>query len=265
MKHLLIVLLPFAVTLSGCTSNNETSDSGSADQQAMENAPANGFDITNSSPEAIKLADDVMNAMGGRKNWDNLRGISWNFFGSRKLYWDKWTGDVRIKYLKEDREAIININTDEGRVMITGEEITHPDSLKKYLKQAKGAWINDSYWLCMPFKLKDTGVTLGYVGSDTTQDGRNAYVLSLKFEDVGVTPENYYQVWVDVETKFVSQWAYYKQESQAEPNFIMPWKDYKDFTGVMLSGNRGERQLTEIQKHDGFPETFFKDFSPIGI
>jgi len=264
MKNLLILLLPLAVAISGCSSNNE-SNSSSDDQEFVENPPAEGFDVANSSPEAIKIADDVMNAMGGRKNWDNLRGISWNFFGSRKLYWDKWTGDVRIKYLREDREAIININTDEGRVMMNGEEITQPDSLKKYLRLAKGAWINDSYWLCMPFKLKDTGVTLAYIGSDTTQDGRDAYMLAMKFEDVGFTPENYYEIWVDTETKLVSQWAYYKEESQSDPNFIMPWAEYKDFNGVMLSGNRGERELTEIQNHDSFPETFFKDFSPISI
>ncbi|MDA0193480.1 MAG: hypothetical protein O2887_02060 [Bacteroidetes bacterium] len=264
MKNLFILMLPLVVAVSGCSSNTE-STKGSEDTEIVENLPAEGFDVANSSPEAIKIADDVMNAMGGRKNWDNLRGISWNFFGNRKLFWDKWTGDVRIKYLKEDREAIININTDQGRVMLKGEEITQPDSLNKYLRQAKGAWINDSYWLCMPFKLKDSGVTLQFIDSDTTQDGREAYLLSLRFKDVGFTPENYYEIWVDAETKLISQWAYYKQETQDDPNFIMPWREYKDFNGVMLSGNRGEREITEIQRHDSFPETFFNDFSPVGI
>ncbi len=264
MKNLLILMLPLAVVVSGCSPNSKSTKAGE-DAEIVENLPAEGFDITNSSPEAIKIADDVMNAMGGRKNWDNLRCISWNFFGNRKLYWDKWTGDVRIKYLKEDREAIININTDQGRVMMKGEEITHPDSLNKYLRQAKGSWINDSYWLCMPFKLKDSGVTLEYIDSDTTQDGRDAYILSLRFKDVGFTPQNYYEIWVDSETKLVSQWAFYREESQDDPNFIMPWREYKDFNGVMLSGNRGARELTEIQRHDSFPETFFSDFSPIGI
>ena len=259
--YLLIIILA-----TSCQSNNEKTKTTLDNEVALvENPAADGFNIEQSDPVAIKIADDVMMAQGGRKNWDDTRFISWNFFGARKLYWDKHTGDVRVKYLREDMEAIVNINTEKGRVMKGGEELTHSDSLNKYLTRAKNVWINDSYWLVMPFKLKDSGVTLSYIDEDTTMDGRQAYLLDLKFEGVGVTPQNYYQVWVDSETKLVSQWAYYREATQEEPNFVMPWKDYKDFGKIKLSGDRGERQVTEIQVHDSLPETFFTGFSPISI
>lgn len=258
------LLIIFAIT--ACQSNKEKVDTTSTAETALvENPAAEGFNLQSSDPTAIKIADDVMSALGGRNNWDNTRCLSWNFFGARKLYWDKLSGDVRIKYLRSDMEAIVNINTGEGRIMKDGVEMTDTDSLQKYLKRAKGAWINDSYWLVMPYKLKDSGVTLRFIDEDSTMDGRRAYLLDLNFEDVGVTPENYYQVWVDLETKLVSQWAYYKEATQDEPNFVMPWKEYKDFGKIKLSGNRGERQLTDIQVHESFPETFFSDFSPMGI
>jgi len=265
MKHLTIYLLALLLVY-GCQPKKEAIDTtNSVEIELDENAAAEGFDLENSDPTAIKIADDVMTAMGGRKNWDATRYISWNFFDARKLYWDKMTGDVRIKYLKEDMEAIVNINSGEGMVKRNGEELTNVDSLQKYLTNAKSVWINDSYWLVMPFKLKDSGVTLRYIDVDTTMDGREAYLLDLKFANVGDTPQNYYQVWVDTETKFVSQWAFYREVAQPEPNFVMPWMDYKDFGGIKLSGNRGERQLTEIQVHESLPETLFKGFSPINI
>ena len=73
-------------------------DNGSSEntQEPYGNPPAEGFNLEGSDPEAIEVADQVMEAMGGREAWDNTRHIAWNFFGSRDLVWDKWTGDVRI-------------------------------------------------------------------------------------------------------------------------------------------------------------------------
>ena len=43
----------------------------------------------------------------------------------------------------------------------------------------------------MPFKLKNSGVTLKYLGDTTaTKDGKPADVLQLTFEGMGVTPDN---------------------------------------------------------------------------
>ncbi|MEQ9423585.1 MAG: hypothetical protein RJQ09_04145 [Cyclobacteriaceae bacterium] len=265
MQKLTPLILSFLIVTS-CSPQKETAvDTSSEAIEIEDNPPAEGFNIEGSDPQAIKIADDVMTAMGGRKAWDNLRGISWNFFDYRKLYWDKWTGNVRVEYLKEDREAIVNINSGEGKVLMNGAEVSNPDSLAKYLDQAKSAWINDAYWLVMPFKLKDSGVTLQFIDSDTTMDGKDAYLLSLKFKDVGVTPDNYYEIWVDSESKLISQWAYYQSIENDTPRFTMPWKSYKDFKGVKLSGDRGERQITEIKVYESFPETFFTDFSPVNI
>ncbi len=265
MKNLLLILVSLAL-FTGCDQGKNSSETTTVSEEELNKNPAaEGFNWERSNPQAIKIADDVMEAMGGRKNWDETRFISWNFFDVRKLWWDKWTGDVRVKYLRNDMEAMVNINTGKGRVVKDGEEMTNPDSLTLYLNRAKSAWINDSYWLVMPFKLKDSGVTLNYIDVDTTMDGRQAYLLDLKFEGVGDTPQNYYQVWVDTDSRLVSQWAFYREITQEEPNFVMPWKDYKDFGGIKLSGNRGERSLTEIQVHESLPDNFFQDFSTTNI
>ncbi len=231
--------------------------------QKSANPAAKGFNAAGSDAKAIALADAAMDAMGGRKNWDNTRYITWNFFGNRRLTWDKWTGDARVENLKNDQTVLLNVNNDKGRVMKNGEEITQPDSVAKYVKQAKSAWINDSYWLVMPYKLKDSGVTLKYLGEDKTEDGAAAEKIQMTFENVGDTPQNKYHVWLSPESKMVTQWAYFSKAENEKPNFTMPWKSYQSHGKVMLSGDRGQRQLTDIQVFDKLPKSVFESFDKV--
>jgi len=227
---------------------------------AQKNLPAAGFDEVGSDAKAIEIADEVMQSMGGRKNWDNTRYIAWNFFGARKLVWDKWTGNVRVDNLRNDQTVLLNINTDKGRIFKNGQELTAPDSVTKYVKSGKSAWINDSYWLLMPFKLKDSGVTLKYLGEDKTKDSVMANVLQLTFKGVGNTPDNKYKVWVKKTDPMVWQWAYFAKYDAEKPNFMLPWTSYQKHGKIMLSGERGDRDLTEIMVFDKLPESIFNDF-----
>lgn len=224
---------------------------------AETNPPADGFDAEGSDPEAIAIADEVMEAMGGRAAWDSTRYISWNFFGRRSLLWDKQTGNVKINVPGDSAIYLINIQEDTGRVALRGEEVTQADSLAKYVEQGKKIWVNDSYWLVMPYKLKDSGVTLTYAGEDSTQSGEAADVLELRFQNVGFTPQNKYQVYVTKDDKLVKQWAYFSEASLDSPNFITPWEDYQQYSGILLSGNRGQRGLNDISVSDSVPEDAF--------
>ncbi|MPR33361.1 DUF6503 family protein [Salmonirosea aquatica] len=247
-KHFLFIAL-FVGVFCGCTTAQKSS-----------NPAAEGFNLAGSDPQAIALADEAMKAMGGRKNWDNTHFITWNFFGNRRLVWDKWTGDVRVDNLKNDQTVLLNINTDKGRVMKNGQEITQPDSVAKYVKQGKSAWINDAYWLVMPYKLKDSGVTLKYIGEDKTEDGTAAEKIQMTFDGVGDTPQNKYYVWFNPDSHLVTQWAYYAKADNEKPNFVLPWKTYKPYGKIMLSGDRGQRQLTDIQVFDKLPKSVFESF-----
>jgi len=245
MNRFLNFIVPLLIILSAC----ETSRNG--------NPPAPGFNQTGSDEKAIEIADKVMEAMGGRKAWDRTRYIEWDFFGARKLIWDKKKGMVRINYHNEDQQAVINIHTRAGQVRKNGDLITQPDSLAKYLDRAYRTWINESYWLVMPYKLKDSGVTLKYLGEDTTRNGDPAFKLQLTFDEVGVTPQNKYYVWVNRNSYLVTQWAYFRENSMEEPNFITPWADYNKYGEILLSGGRGDRQLTDIAVPDRVPEGTF--------
>ena len=192
-----------------------------------------------SDGKAQKIAGAVMVAMGGQKAWDATRYLSWNFFGSRTLLWDKWTGDVRIEWLKKPRKIIVNVLSGKGKVLLNGVEQTQADTLAKYLQMGKEVWINDSYWLIMPFKLRDPGVTLRYLGEHSTDDGKAAELLQMTFSKVGVTPDNKYHVWVDKKTHLVTQWAYFEKYTDEKPQFQQAWTDYKPYGPILLSSGRG--------------------------
>lgn len=245
------------VALIGCAcqSNTEQADN------MYYNPPAEGFNAADSDPAAIELADSIMVAVGGRKNWDATRFISWNFFGGRDLVWDKRDGRVRIESHRDSTIYLLDLNTMKGRVEIKGQELMEADSLAKMLDRAKRIWINDSYWLVMPFKLKDTGVTLKYLGSDTVVNKNHYNVLQLTFENVGVTPQNKYHLYVDVHDKLIRYWSYYSDASRDSANWTRPWDNYKKYGNILLSADRSDNGGPgNVKVDEELPDDLFTKF-----
>lgn len=199
---------------------------------------ASAFDVAGSDPQAIALADSVMAACGGKENWERTRFITWDWFGKRLTVWDKWTGDLRI----ESRMSLVlmNMNTRQGRAWKTGHEITDKDGLKRAMDYGYEAWVNDAYWMILPFKLKDGGVTLKYIKEDTTADGQMADVISMTFKNVGLTPNNKFHIYIDKKSKLLVQWDFFRDAEDSQPHFFTPWKNYQKFGNILLSNDRGE-------------------------
>jgi len=212
--------------------------------RASDNPPAAGFDATGSDPRAVELADRTMEAMGGRAAWDAARVLGWTIF-NRAHVWDKWSGDYRLA--ADTTLVIMNLGTKQGRVWEKGIEVTDPARRDPILADAVSIWINDSYWFVMPYKLKDTGVTLRYQGEKPAEDGRPAEVIELSFRGVGDTPDNRYLVYIDRETGLVSQWSYFKTASDPEPRFTLPWNGWQSFGAIRLATGRGRTEVTGIR------------------
>lgn len=221
-----------------------------------------GFDLEGSDPEAIAIAGRVMERMGGWQAWNETRYVTWKFFGRRLHVWDKHTGNCRIE--TNDMVALMNLNSREGRVWRNGVEVTDPDTLAPLLKRAEAAWINDSYWVFMPYKLKDSGVTLKYKGEGTLQDGRAADILQLTFNNVGNTPQNKYDVYVSKDESLVEQWAFYPNASDPEPRFVNTWGNWQRYGNIMISDERGNgRKHTDIAVFDSLPASVFESPEPV--
>lgn len=266
MKPLAISVTLILITLLWSCQSSTENNQAVENTREEENPAAEGFNFEGSDPEAIKIADNVMKAMGGRKNWDNTKYISWTFFNRRKLLWDRWKNKVRIETIGENPTIyLLDMNTMEGKVFKDSIEITQTDSLKKYLSRANSIWINDSYWLCMPLKLKDTGVTLTYLREDTTRNGMTAHVLGLSFKEVGDTPNNRYEVFVNKESNLVTQWKYYRYAEQDTANWTRYWDNYRKYGNLLLSGDRDEGGPGDIKVLETIPVEAFTSLDPVSI
>jgi hypothetical protein len=212
---------------------------------------------------ALRIARSTMEAMGGEAAWMQTRAIRWNFFGMRTLVWDKHTGQVRIEMSDEAEEQdyvlIVDLNTKEGAAWIDGQPVADPERRAELLDRAEAIWINDSYWLFMPYKLMDPGVNLRYLGEIEMEDQRAADVLELSFEDVGRTPRNKYDVYVAKDSGLVEQWSFYRDRDQEEPDFTTPWHGWRRYGKILLCGDRGQRQITEIQVFDEVDPRWFTE------
>jgi hypothetical protein len=107
--------------------------------------------------------------------------------------WNKWTGDVRIEKSANQVILVNNINTLKAKYE-NGTLVQDETKVNGLLEKGKALWINDSYWLVMPWKLQDPGVNLTYVKTEQLSNGTTADILQLTFN---VTPENKYWLYVE--------------------------------------------------------------------
>lgn len=218
------------------------------------------FAMAQTSKEALAVIHNVESAMGGIQNYDNTPFLKWDF-GKRTLYWNKWTGDVRIENPEEALVILVNINTIEGKAFKNGNLVNNTNETKQLLQKGKNWWINDSYWLVMPWKLRDPGVSVTIVKTEILENGNEAAVLQLTFNNVGVTPDNKYHVYVDKTDNLIKQWAFYKKFDDAEPKFILPWDNYQNVGLIKLSFNRSKFGPKNVEAGENFNQKLFLDIS----
>lgn len=228
---------------------------------AETNPALPGFDEAGSDPRAIEIADAVMERLGGRANWDATRYLTWRFFGKRLHVWDKWTGDLRFE--QGNLVVLMNIHSREGRAW-NGQQIVDADSLAARLDDAYRAWINDSYWVVMPYKPKDSEVTLRHKGSGETVSGLSCEILELSFTDVGVTPQNKYDVYVDSQEHLVRQWAFYGNAEDEEPRFVSPWSNWKPYSDIWLADDHRRNRHTDVFVLEQVSRAVFEDPAAVG-
>lgn len=232
-KNLTLVLLSIALLNTSCSDEKQVNN---VDTIEISSDTAQGTADTKS----IEIVDKMVEAMGGQQKWEDLKYVSWTFFGARHLIWDKENGRVRIDSPRDTSVYLVNLHELSGSVQKSGQVITVDSTETKLLEAAKNIWINDMYWLFMPWKLRDQGVTLSYIREDTISGGLPADILQLTFDEVGNTPDNKYEVYVDQADHLIKKWSFYKDADQEAPSKSWPWDNYQSYDGLLLSSERSD-------------------------
>ncbi|GGG37739.1 hypothetical protein GCM10011378_12520 [Hymenobacter glacieicola] len=264
---MLATLAGVAACQSNPAGNPATATSPMPTLQATKGSypAAEGFDQAGSDAKAMALADKVMQQMGGYSAWQQTRLLGWDFLDGSYQLWDKHTGDFR--WQKDSTVALYNLTSKQGRVYRSGRDISATPDGEKLLGKMYPIWVNNSWWLLMPFKLKDSGVTLTYKGAGQLMDGTPAEVLNMTFKNVGVTPDNKYEVLINPKTNLVEEWAYFPKATDAQPAFRRRWTNYQRYGSILLATDRSDgkdgRGLGHISARNEVPAGLMQDPKPV--
>jgi hypothetical protein len=199
-----------------------------------------------SDTKATAIADRVMEALGGAEAWNNTRYLRFDFAVDREgktlvrraHTWDKWHGRYRLEATTKEGEpyvVLLNLNTRDGDAWLKGKKLEGEEE-KKFLEQGYGVWVNDTYWLLMPYKMKDPGVSLAMAGEEK-KDGEAWDKVRLTFDNVGLTPKDKYWAYVNRKTGLVDRWDYVLK-GEDKPPTSFTWKNWQKHGKVMLADDR---------------------------
>ena len=197
-------------------------------------------------PKAVAVAEKVMETLGGAEAWKATRFLRFDFavdregktVMSRAHTWDRRTGRYRVEATDENGRAVVvlmSLWTKEGAAWVGGEPVSG-DALAKLLESGHAWWVNDSYWLLMPYKMRDKGVILSYVGLEAKQ-GRTWDKVLLTFEGVGLTPQDRYWVFVNRATGLVDRWEFVLKGADTPP-VPFTWTGWEKHGNIMLADDR---------------------------
>ena len=203
-------------------------------------------------PKAVAVAEAMMDAMGGHDALEHTRYLKFEFsfiaegrYRIRRYHlWDRWEGRYRLEDRPVDgdvRIALFDTGSREGTVVADGEPLTG-DAASEALADAYQAYINDTYWLMMPWKWLDPGVALTYVGQESV-DGELCDVVELSFADVGLTPGDVYRGYVSTRSRLMIRWTYTLQGGSTGD-----WRwEYVDTGGIKLASTHRNAEGMEIR------------------
>lgn len=167
------------------------------------------------------MATDLWKASGG-ENWAKVRQLRFTFnvevdgkpVSTAQHDWDVVAGTDHVKWKDKDATVDLKAPAQEGDA-----------------KAAYQRWVNDSYWLLAPLKIRDSGVKVE-AGGTKEIGGRSCETLQLSFDQVGLTPTDKYVLYIDPATRLVSAWDYIPSSGQG---LQATWEKYQDFSGLKLA------------------------------
>lgn len=188
------------------------------------------FSIARAADESAdkepQLAADLWKASGG-ENWAKVREVHFTFaveqegkplFTAHHI-WNVAAGTDEVKWKdKEGKDHHVTANLfapsadDEG-------------------KAGYARWVNDSYWLLAPLKIRDRGVKV-QAGGTKNLNGVACETLRLSFAKVGLTPTDQYVFYIDPKTKLPLAWDYVPASGEG---MQATWEKFQNFGGLTLA------------------------------
>jgi hypothetical protein len=214
-----------------------------------EAAPSGEPPAGQADPRAAAIVRQLTDAMGGQETWNRLPYLRFDFVVEKngkeaaryRHWWDKKDGRCRVEW-SDDRgravAAVFDLSTRQGKCFTDGIMDTDSSTVAAAVEKGYARWVNDTYWLTMPFKLRDPGTRLTYARAGKSRSGDPCDLLELTFAPgVGLTPKDHYWIYVSRATHLVDQWEYVLQDQKPPPQLAL-WEAWTAVGPVRLAETR---------------------------
>lgn len=164
----------------------------------------------------LSVAKKIANAHGF-ENWKNVSEIQFKFGQNRSWVWHPKTNDVKL-----------TTNTDTISY--------NRKSLDSVSLKADRAFINDKFWLLIPFQLVwDEGITISEpvkAQAPVSKSEMNKIILTYS-DKGGYTPGDAYDIFYG-DDFIIKEWAF-RRGNKADAGLVNTFENYQDFNGLKIA------------------------------
>lgn len=199
-------------------------------------------------PESAGIVRAMTDAMGGQETWDRLPYFRFDFVVVRegkevarfRHWWDKRNGRCRVEGPDDQGKqvaAIFTLADRKGSAFVEGIGESDSARVAAIVQNGYERWVNDTYWITMPFKLRDPGVRIRYARNERTLE--TVYdVLELSFvAGTGLTSDDRYWLYVNRKTHLIDRWDYVLTGQKPPPSGAS-WEAWTGIGPVKLALQR---------------------------
>ncbi|MBC6401374.1 MAG: hypothetical protein GDA37_10270 [Ekhidna sp.] len=164
-----------------------------------------------SGDRAEKLADEMFAALN-KPAYDTLKYVEFVFKGIHRYKWNKRNNQVFVSW--GENEVFLDLNLNAG-------------SYNEIETTAYEYFINDSFWLVAPFKVRDDGVIR------FTLDVEKGRGLLVTYTSGGITPGDSY-LWIIDENGFPKAWKLWTSNVPVG-GLEFSWEKWEELGNVYFS------------------------------
>ncbi|MEN3322971.1 hypothetical protein VP395_04475 [Mariniflexile soesokkakense] len=171
---------------------------------------------TKVAEKELSIAEKIANAHG-YENWKKVSEIAFNFNEKRSWIWHPKTNEVTLI-------------TDNDTINYNRKSI---DSISK---NADKGFVNDKFWLLIPFQLVwDAGATISEpvkTEAPISKIEMNKITLTYSNEG-GYTPGDAYDIYYN-NNYIIKEWAF-RRGNKPEASLVNTFENYQDFNGIKIA------------------------------
>lgn len=175
-------------------------------------------------PKSLSIAEKIANAHGFQ-NWENVSEVKFTF----QVDVDTIKGKGRSWQWKPKSDEV---------TMVAGEQsVTYNrNTVDSTLVPADRAFINDKYWLFVPFQLVwDNSAKISTPKTtEAPLSKKSMNMITVTYpKEGGYTPGDAYDIFYD-EDYIIREWIYRKNNAET-PSLTTTFENYQDFKGIKIA------------------------------